>query len=72
MGTAVGGTFLIFLVILALIIAVLWIFMPFAIFGSKDLLKELIREQRKTNELLASIAKQQGAAGAGGRVEPHF
>lgn len=36
-------------------ILVLWIAMPFSIFGTKDLLKKLIIEQEKTNKLLISI-----------------
>lgn len=38
---------------LALTTAIYWLFVPFAIFGIKPLLRELIAEQRKTNELLA-------------------
>lgn len=32
--------------------------MPFAIFGTKDLLRELISEQKKTNEILIAEAKR--------------
>jgi biopolymer transport protein ExbB/TolQ len=46
------------LALLGLLIAVLWILMPFAIFGTKDLLRELIREQKKTNEILIAEAKR--------------
>lgn len=46
------------LALLGLVIAVLWILMPFAIFGTKDLLRELIREQKKTNEILIAEAKR--------------
>lgn len=42
----------------ALLIAILWTLMPFAIFGTKDLLRQLIREQKKTNELLIAEAKR--------------
>ena len=42
--------------ILAIIIAILWILMPFAIFGTKPLLKTLIAEQRKMNKLLEAAA----------------
>lgn len=41
--------------VLAFIVAVLWILMPFAVFGTKDLLKQLLREQKRTNELLQAI-----------------
>lgn len=36
-----------------LLLTLIWIFVPFAIFGIKTLLRELLAEQRKTNELLA-------------------
>lgn len=49
---ALGAGVIIAISLLCLLIAVLWILMPFAIFGSKDLLRELIREQKKTNEIL--------------------
>lgn len=35
-----------------LVLVVVWIVLPFAVFGLKPLLRELIREQRRTNELL--------------------
>ncbi|MDP3835043.1 MAG: hypothetical protein Q8Q82_13860 [Hydrogenophaga sp.] len=44
--------------LLVLLIAILWILMPFAIFGTKDLLRELLREQKKTNEILIAEAKR--------------
>lgn len=37
------------------VILVLWIAMPFSIFGVKNLLKRSIEEQEKTNRLLKSI-----------------
>lgn len=51
MGASVMGL----LVILGLVVAVLWIFMPFAVFGIKDLAKQLIQQQRETNQLLQKI-----------------
>lgn len=49
---ALGGIFMIFSVILA----ILWILVPFAIFGIKPLLRDLIAEQRKNYAALATIA----------------
>ena len=46
------------LIVLGLVTAVLWICMPFAIFGTKTLLRELLAEQRKTNQLLAAAAER--------------
>ena len=54
---ALGG-FGVFLMVLALIVAVLWIFLPFAVFGIKDLAKTLIARQERTNELLTKLIEQ--------------
>lgn len=35
-----------------LVLAILWMCMPFAIFGTKPILRELLAEQKKTNKLL--------------------
>ncbi|MBT9462529.1 hypothetical protein [Hydrogenophaga sp.] len=55
---AVGGVVMLLLGLLVLLIAILWILMPFAIFGTKDLLRELIREEKKTNEILIAEARR--------------
>lgn len=47
------------LMLLALLIMVLWICMPFAIFGTKPILRELLAEQRKTNKLLQAQADRE-------------
>jgi heme exporter protein D len=46
------------LIAVALVVAVLWIFLPFAVFGMKDILRDLVNEQRRTNQLLAEAAKR--------------
>ena len=43
---AIGFLFLLLLVIL-------WILVPFAVFGIKPLLRQLLEEQRRTNQLLS-------------------
>ena len=55
---AVGGGVMLLLGLLVVLIGILWILMPFAIFGTKDLLRELIREQKKTNEILIAEVKR--------------
>ena len=50
-------------VVLALIFAVAWIIMPFALLGTKPLLRELIKQTAETNALLR---KQMGISA----VEP--
>ncbi|HWT18580.1 MAG TPA: hypothetical protein VN280_06660 [Variovorax sp.] len=42
--------------LIAIFIAILWILMPFAIFGTKPLLRQLLAEQKRTNKLLAEAA----------------
>lgn len=39
-------------------LAVLWFFLPFAVFGTKALIKEATAEARKANELLQKIVDQ--------------
>lgn len=51
-----GGLY-IALVLFGILVAVLWIALPFAIFGTKGLLKQLLSEQRKTNALLEARIK---------------
>ena len=55
-----GYTFLgFFLFALALVLSIMWILVPFAVFGIKGLLRRQIEEQRRTNELLATVAQRQ-------------
>jgi len=49
-----GGVSLVF-VLLLVILVIEWIFLPFAIFGTKDKLNQIIDETIKTNELLEEI-----------------
>ena len=49
------AAFAIFLAVGAGAILVLWILMPFSVFGTKELLKKSIAEQEKTNRLLRSL-----------------
>ena len=48
-----GGQILFF--IFATVLSVVWILVPFAIFGVRSLMRELLAEQRRTNELLTHI-----------------
>lgn len=47
--------FTLILVVLAIVLIVLWIFLPFAVFKLKELARELLSEQRETNRLLQKI-----------------
>lgn len=54
---AVGGLWVL-LVLFALLVLVLWVLMPFAIFGTKTILRDLLRQQQRTNELLEQWARE--------------
>jgi hypothetical protein len=41
--------------ILIIAVAIAWIFVPFAVIGTKPLLRELLQELRKNNAMLAEI-----------------
>lgn len=46
------------LILVGVVIAILWILMPFAIFGVKPLLTEILAEARETNKLLKGMQEQ--------------
>lgn len=52
--SSLGIIWVLFLVVLG----ILWFLLPFAIFGTKDRLRDLIEENRRTNQDLAAIRKQ--------------
>jgi hypothetical protein len=59
-GTAAAlGTAWIFVVLFLVVLAILWFLLPFAIFGTKRRLDELIEEHKKTNTLLLEIVMEQ-------------
>lgn len=57
MAGEVGGVLYIALVIFGLVLLVCWIVLPFALIGTKAILRELVREQRRTNALLEAAAR---------------
>ena len=58
-GVQLLGSLTINSVILALVLVVCWIILPFAVIGTKPLLRDLLREQKRSNELLAQLLEQQ-------------
>ena len=52
-----AGTAGVFLIILGVILAILWICLPFAIFGIKDKLDQIIQELKKINEFYKTRIK---------------
>lgn len=51
------------------VILVLWIAMPFSVFGVKALLKKSIDEQAETNRLLRTLVESKRAEGGGVRPQ---
>lgn len=60
MGVGSWVTVLAFLA--ALVLLVVWIVLPFAVMGTKDLLRDLLREAKRTNQLLEAAQQRPGAA----------
>lgn len=49
------ATLLLVLILVGAVIAVLWLLLPFAVFGIKPLVERAIREQTETRRLLGDI-----------------
>ncbi len=49
------GAFAIFFTVSIAVLIVLWIALPFSVFGIKELVRKSIEEQEKTNKLLESV-----------------
>lgn len=43
-------------VLLSIVVAVLWIALPFAVFGTKPILQSILRELKTQNDLLRTLA----------------
>jgi len=54
---AIIAAFVIFLAVSAGVVVILWIAMPFSVFGVKDLMKKTIEEQEKTNRFLKTLVE---------------
>ncbi len=52
------GVFFFLILLLSAVALVLWIAMPFSVFGLKGLIKRCIREQEKTNALLQVLIEK--------------
>ncbi len=48
----------IFIGLFLIVLAGLWLLLPFAVFGTKDKLNELIRETKRTNAELRKIREE--------------
>jgi hypothetical protein len=57
-----GGGVLMVIIILALAVAIAWILLPFAIFGTKPILRELLQAIREDREINRKILERLGPA----------
>ncbi len=53
--SAMMGVFGVFFLVILTVIIVLWIALPFSVFGTKNILREILREQKETNRLIKKI-----------------
>jgi hypothetical protein len=60
---AMMGAFGLLFLLLLFILIIIWIALPFSVFGIKELVREAIEEQKKTNELLKDILGKKPPAG---------
>lgn len=61
-----GAGVVLALVVFGIVLLIAWIVLPFAIIGTKPLLRELLEETRKTNALLQQLTAS-GSATVGVR-----
>lgn len=52
------GAFGLFFLLAGAVLVVLWIALPFSVFGMKDLVRRSIEEQKKTNRLLEALLER--------------
>ena len=55
MAAAFMGAFGLFFIFLWVVLLIIWIILPFYIFGIKGIMKNILDEQKKTNELLKDM-----------------
>ena len=67
------GTAWLLIVLFLIALAILWLLLPFALFGTKPLLREILAEVKKANALLEKLTlptQQSPPALPTGRMEP--
>lgn len=52
-----GGLTALAIVVFLVILSIVWILLPFAIFGTKPLLRQIASEAQRTNELLDRLSQ---------------
>jgi hypothetical protein len=63
------GAFAVFVAVSIGVALVLWIMLPFSVFGTKGLIRKAIEEQEKTNELLRALLEAAVASGVAGDAD---
>jgi len=53
------GILFVLIILFTVIVLVLWIALPFSVFGVKGLLKKAVKEQEKTNEYLRRLVEKE-------------
>ncbi|VWX63199.1 hypothetical protein VARIO8X_90068 [Burkholderiales bacterium 8X] len=53
-----SGGFGVFVVLVLIVLAVLWSFLPFAVFGAKPLIRELLEAQHQNNRLIEALTSE--------------
>ncbi len=53
------GTVALFIFFCMVVLLIVWIVLPFSIFGLKSLLKQAVSEQKQTNELLRALLEKE-------------
>lgn len=48
----IGGGMAVAMVVFGIVLLIAWVILPFALIGTKPLLRQLIKEQQTTNDLL--------------------
>lgn len=61
MNAATTGVLMLSVMTAACVLLVAWILMPVAVFGLKGLTRELVEQQKKTNQLLEEVVRSQSS-----------
>ncbi|MBI5681718.1 MAG: hypothetical protein HZC45_00845 [Deltaproteobacteria bacterium] len=62
MAAAFMGAFGLFIIFVSIVLLVVWTILPFYIFGMKGIMKEILEEQKRTNEFLKDMLYRKIAA----------
>lgn len=71
-GTGFAVSAVLALIVFGIVLAICWLILPFALIGTKPLLRQLLAEQRETNRLLRAIGEDGRARPAPARAEPRL